>query len=271
MPRRTAARKDAKTPVRKAAPTPEVRRSAKPSHLPQAPIVEALLDFRVARGEDVTLDLLASIGNALPEYPVKKTRRLMTGQLDVSDVGQPRATADSQIDGYRFETRDGLRVLQPQLDGFTFSWLKPYKDWPSFRAEAKRLWKVYVQVAAPSRVTRIGLRFVNRFELPARSGELSEWLLTRPALARGIPRVTDLFMRVVFPLAPIDAFAVITEAFDPDGAKLGQPVILDVDVFREANVLPQEKDLWDTVEKFRVEKNRLFFGSITERTKELFL
>jgi uncharacterized protein (TIGR04255 family) len=246
--------------------------AARAGHLKHAPIVEAMIDLRVDRADGLTLDGLLSVHARIErDYPVQKTRRIASSRLDLSDAAQPVATADSRIDAYRFETRDGQRVLQAQMDGFTFSQLKPYEDWTTFRDEAKRLWRTYVAIAKPDRVKRVGLRFINRIELPTPTGKLDDWLLTRPNLADGMPLISDLFMRVVFPLQALNAFAVITEAVDRSDEPTGTfPIILDIDVFREGVFSPTDEEIWAVLDQFRTKKNSLFFKSITQRTRKLF-
>ena len=52
-------------------------------------------------------------------------------------------------------------VAQFTRNGFVFSRLKPYEGWETFEAEAKRLWCIYRELAEPSEVQRLGVRFIN--------------------------------------------------------------------------------------------------------------
>lgn len=67
----------------------------------------------------------------------------------------------------------------------------------------------------------------------------------------------------------IDAAAIITQAFEQIVDPKLIPIILDIDVFRQKEVISEE-EAWQTLEKLRHFKNRIFFASITEKTKELF-
>jgi uncharacterized protein (TIGR04255 family) len=246
-------------------------RSASPGHLNNAPIVEALVDLRVSPADGLSLEQLARVHGAVAsDYPIRKTRHLARGKLDLSDVTTPMASAESRVDGYRLESEDGLRVFQTQLEGFTFSWLRPYRNWTALRAEAQRLWDVYVSELAPTSVKRIALRYINRIPLPA-SGKLDDWFVTRPELGNGMPFVSDLFMRLVLPIPDVNGFAIITQATDgSDESPSSFPIILDIDIFREGSFAPVGTDLWEILDRFREEKNRLFFGSITDETRRLF-
>jgi len=48
-------------------------------------------------------------------------------------------------------------------------------------------------------------------------------------------------------------------------------MLLDVDVFKIANFDVNSKEYWELLAQFRTLKNTAFFGSITEKTKELFV
>ncbi len=75
--------------------------------------------------------------------------------------------------------------------------------------------------------------------------------------------------RVVIHDPEIDAAAIITQAFEQIVDPKLIPIILDIDVFRQKEVISEE-EAWQTLEKLRHFKNRIFFASITEKTKELF-
>jgi len=50
----------------------------------------------------------------------------------------------------------------------------------------------------------------------------------------------------------------------------GRPIIFDLDVFQQRTFEPTSPEIWEQFAKLRELRNRVFFGSITERTKEMF-
>ena len=247
--------------------------STRVGHLPHAPIVEALLDIRVVRRPELKLADLEPMQAALGEaYPNRQTRHTMVGKFDFSNADGPPNPIERREDGYLFRSVGDLpRVVQVQLDGFTFSWLKPYQTWERLRDEARATWRHYVRVATPSQVTRVALRYVNRMELPRdQVHDFGDWVLTRPEIATGLHAgVSEFFMRVVTPLAP-RRFAAVIQTIDTSAAVGPLPLIFDIDVFQEGLFAPDGEDMWTTLESLRGEKNRIFFGSITPRARSLF-
>jgi uncharacterized protein (TIGR04255 family) len=249
------------------------------AHLNKAPIVEALIDFRVKAKDGLQPSDLQPIQEKLKDrYPTKKSIRQIKAEfsMNVGDGAAPeipiRSTSESSI-GIRLDSIDRLRVLQAQIHGFTFSRLKPYDTWETLLEEAKTLWNLYIEVAAPVSLTRVTTRFINRLELPLPIPEFEEYLTRPPVVPNGIPEsVSEFLSRIVAHDTASGASIVVIQALETvvPGSNI-LPVLLDIDVFKQANFDINSNDYWELLSEFRKLKNTAFFGSITERTKELFL
>ena len=67
----------------------------------------------------------------------------------------------------------------------------------------------------------------------------------------------------------LGASAAITQALEPQAQKDFITIILDIDVFKQAQFALDSNESWDLLEAFRDFKNKIFFGSVTERTLRL--
>jgi uncharacterized protein (TIGR04255 family) len=249
------------------------------AHLNKAPIVEALIDFRVKPKDGLQPSDLQPIQEKLKDrYPTQKSIRQVKAEfsMNVGDGAAPenpiRSTSEPSI-GIRLDSTDRLRVLQAQTHGFTFSCLKPYDTWEALLEETKALWDLYVEVAAPVSLTRVATRFINRLELPLPIPEFEEYLTRPPVVPNGIPEsVSEFLSRIVAHDTATGASIVVIQALETvvPGSNI-LPVLLDIDVFKQANFDVNSYDYWELLSEFRNLKNTAFFGSITERTKELFL
>lgn len=237
-------------------------------HLPRAPITEAVIDLQTELPPDVTIETLAGLQSLFADkYPVKKDRFQWQVQFNVQ--AQTVASEGMAQDGYLFWSANERQAVHARLNGFAFSWLKPYPDWVTFRDEARQQWAEFVRFARPLRVRRVALRFINRIELP-QPVVYQDYLNTFPRTGDGVaPALSGLFMRLV---APTDGdMVVITEAIDEAGATNDSvPVILDIDVSRQAEFLVDGDDAWRALDALRDVKNRVFFGSVTTKALELF-
>lgn len=236
-----------------------------------APIVEALLDVRTKLSEKTALtDLLPFHDRIKDRFPTKEERRFLKGDFEV--LPEPKATiAESGTDGFFFKSPTEKKCVQARLDGFTFNKLKPCDRWDTFRDEARELWDLYFEVVRPAEISRIALRYINRIEVPIPLGDFSEYILTNPQVAPGLPQgLAQFFMQLVLPNNDIGATATIVQTMEKPTPEDKLPLILDIDVWRLAKYTDNTATMWDEFEKLRDFKNNIFFSSITDKAKELF-
>lgn len=239
---------------------------------PNAPIVEALLDLHVTFPSPIDLERLEGFHEAVrSEYPMKQRRVKWTGEFRFAKEAIQQAVRRGS-EGFIFKASDGQRLVQARQDGFTFNWLKPYDQWEALRDEALRHWERYREYFHPEAVTRIGLRYINRIELPLPISDFREFIKTAPDIADGIPQgVSAFFMRLEVPNQEKGLIAVVTETLEaPSEDNKKVPMIFDIDVQCNRTFDPISPAIWQTLEVMREYKNEIFFASLTERAKEMF-
>jgi len=244
-----------------------------PEHLPHAPITEAILDIACTLPANVDHESLAGYQSKLGgRYPGKQVRNQWKSVLEVSGSGPPIAKSDGGPIGYLFRTADTKQVVQARLNGFTFSRLQPYVSWDALSAEARLLWDAFVAFAKPTNVTRIAVRYINKMPLPLPISDFKEYVLTGVEIAPTLPQaVTEYFFRVAIPVQDPQAVAILTQTIDTSDAPKGTlPLILDIDIFRQGSFPITPAKLWPLFSPLHDLKNRFFFESITDKTKELF-
>lgn len=241
-------------------------------HLTRAPITEALIDIRVELPPNVNLETLSAFrGRVSEHYPTHRTRTAWQGRIEFNKDRKPKILEPAGgPDGHLLTSRDGAQVVQARLDGFTFSRLKPYKDWEDLRNEARRLWNLYREIAQPAQITRIAVRYLNRLELPGPVAKYSHHMNTFPSIASALPsNLTGFLMQLEIPFTSPTATVLVTEALDR-GDDRPIALILDIDAFRKEEISTDDPDLWTRLEELREIKNRVFFRSLTPETVELY-
>jgi uncharacterized protein (TIGR04255 family) len=246
---------------------------AKPRHLEHAPITEALIDIKVTPRDGLTFTgLQKAIGAADSSYYVKNPISEGTFALTLAPEGNPQTTADSAQVGLRLHSADEKYVAQFRLAGFTLSRLPPYEKWENLIDETRRLWAIYVESLAPTRVVRVATRFINNLQLPLEPGASFQLYVNKLIdVPDEAPQAVEAFLQR-FRLVDIESGSRVVVTLALDGLKAGvpAPVILDVDAFNAANFKPMDEAIWRALEKLRDLKNRSFFGTITERTAEMY-
>jgi uncharacterized protein (TIGR04255 family) len=242
-------------------------------HLNKAPIVEGLIDIRVKPADGFAAEKLLAMSDLIKtRYPTHTEAMRIAASLQFKVGEAPEQSLTSQKVGYRFDSVERKFVLQVQHGGFTVSKLKPYETWESLLAEAKKLWPLYVDIAKPQVITRVATRYINRIELDMAGLDFDDYLSAPPGLPKALPQaVSEFLSRIVVRDTETDAFVVLTQALEqPNLVSKTIPVIIDIDVFKEASYAIDSNEYWELLAKFRDLKNRAFFGSITPKTLELF-
>lgn len=242
----------------------------KQRHLSNAPIVEAIIDFRVKLPSGFDVRELSSLRKDLADkYPNVEERRLLTGSIKIQD-DKPvvESVEEKGISGYRFTSKDGKEVAQFRLDGFTFSRLPPYTKWEHIIKEAKRLWQLYFIKATPQVVDRIAVHYINRFDIHL-PGDFEDYLIASPILPKALPQELKEFLtRLVVYEKDLTASIIQTLVGGSKPAHNG--IILDISVFKESVEGIIDEDIWSTFDRLREFKNRIFFELITEKTVRMF-
>jgi len=241
-------------------------------HLDNAPIVEAIIDFRIKAPDGFTADGLKPLQRLISnKYSTFEPARQFTTEVGFKDGKPIPPTLRDTIVGYRCESSDKLYVFQANTGGFTLSRLRPYQTWEYLRDEARWLWELYCNTVKPSGVLRTAVRYINRmeFRFPL---DFDDYLACPPKIPANLPQIIGGFLsRIVVPYESGGIQVVITQALEAANLeKLIVPAILDIDIFYEHLFDIASPDYWDTLEKLRHLKNKAFFGSITKKTVEIF-
>lgn len=245
-------------------------------HLTNAPITEAIIDFRVIAREGVKAETIEAglDGKDFGYYKKGPIVRGVFGFQLSADAGaraQVLPSAASVI-GVRLHSRDEKYVAQFSTEGFALSRLEPYETWEKLLEEAQRLWPLYAASVEPGVVSRVATRFINNLRLPLQSGDsFGKFLTQQPVFPPELPQAMSSFLqRFVMQDATSEATIVITQALEdhPPGGEV--PVIVDVDAFKVARISPGSAEMWTCLGQLRVLKNKFFFASITPEAVELY-
>ncbi len=235
-------------------------------HLGNAPIVEAVIHWR-ARAE-ATLepnDLLRRLKEKLSDYPYSQRQQ----EFGVGAEFGPEGSSIRQHHnwhGFRFESEDKIHVAQFTRNGFVFSRLKPYDKWEQFEAEAQRLWHIYRELAEPSEIQRLGVRFINL--TPVRLEELSDLLTVPPHSPSNMQLPLRGFMHQnTFDIPSHPYNLNVIQTIQPPSLSQSEAfgLILDLDVFTVQTLELDDEELKKRLMEMRWIKNKAFFTFLKEK------
>ncbi len=243
---------------------------------PNAPISEAVLDIRLAaEGAPTFADLDRFVQAVKADYPHAKkvgaVRAELRADLGASEALQITQTASAEPFGYQCISEDRKQIVQPQVNGFVFSRLRPYDRWSTYKAEARRLFECYVSEFGKRTMRRVAVRTINRLDIPGTQIDFKDWIRTGPEISPALPQgLTRFFMQVHQPYDDLKAQCIINETLVPAEVPNTVAVVLDIDLFREVDIPQDPEILWSLFDELRNKKNEIFLGCITDRMKEAF-
>lgn len=232
------------------------------------PIVEAVLDVQVELPAGTSLsDLQRCQRKVKKNYPSQKTVQHFSGEFTLGT--SVTTSTSSEVTGYVFSSSDGTQLFQAKRTGYTHNQLAPYLGWDKFVGEAKRLWEEYRRILQPKRITRLALRFINRFDFSFTPVNLETYFRTYLEVSRDLPQnLGGFFIQFFLPIPEIRSTAGITKTHIESGEPGGTSILLDLDLFRTEGI-PSNGDFWPIFDELRLWKNKVFEASITEDTREL--
>jgi uncharacterized protein (TIGR04255 family) len=241
-------------------------------HYTRTPIIEAVIEFKIEPREGLTLAELARVWDG-EEARYPDSRRHNEHEIELRDA---TSKADGRHVGHIFVSEDGRQSFHSRIDGFLLSRSAPYDCWDSICSEALRLWGRYRKVVEPRSVTRIGLRYINRIDVPEPSVDLKDYLRTSPEISSDLPQVlSGYFMQLVLPLPDFDCAVTINSALVAPVEPNVTSIILDLDVIRKCLLVPVDPNfdsqLREILALLRKAKNQVFEACITAKTRELIV
>jgi uncharacterized protein (TIGR04255 family) len=236
------------------------------------PITEAVLELRFASPISQT-----AIENAARRfegaYPQAEKEEGTEFTIDAAKRDQP-LTPQWIWSGLKVHTADRANTLLFRKSTFACIRLAPYLGWEDFRGRAQGAWESFKKSVGSIEVSRIGLRYVNRIDIPNAENPLikiDEYLNVLPKTPAMLTKpMTSFTLQAARPIGEDECSVNITSS------TLASPLInfaslaLDIDVFRTKDIPRREDQLWPLIEKMREHKNSIFEASVTDKARELF-
>jgi uncharacterized protein (TIGR04255 family) len=149
---------------------------------------------------------------------------------------------------------------------------KPYSNWHTFKVMIADALQVYRDVNEPAGARRIGLRYINRIEIPEEQVAIEDYLLAAPKMPEQVPQFFATWaQRVQVPIASVNGVLVVQSGSLPDPKQEKVVFLLDLDLFIDAGTasVPLGKAT-DWVEEAHAAVEGAFEACITDGTRALF-
>lgn len=241
-------------------------------HLSNAPIIEAVIDFRFLPALNIEHNKIGELQEAIiNEYPIKQENKEFQLGFVVGPEQTTQQTISDSVVGYRFENADKKYVFMATKNGFSLSKLAPYEDWNTFLIEAKKISEVYFGILGHQNISRTAVRYVNVIEITEDKADFDEYLVAGPKVPEGLPNVVSEFLiRNVIPCIKHKAFVTIAQAYGESDQIGKAKVVLDIDAVCSEEYDSNTGRQWELLNILRTLKNNAFFKSLHPKALETY-
>jgi uncharacterized protein (TIGR04255 family) len=160
-----------------------------------SPIIEALCEIQFEPDSTWDLTVPGLVYERLRDsFPERRQAKVLGVAISPS---AEEATVDQQVwatDRMHFVRQDGTALVQIGPHFLAVNQLRSYRSWHDFRPMIQKAYVAYREVAAPTGIHRISLRYINRIQFPARTVNLEDYFSFYPFVGPALPQNYSAFM-----------------------------------------------------------------------------
>lgn len=232
------------------------------------PITEAVIGITFS-SPIKEAELLSVKNKLLTHYPDHQLIQHYDVNVDLSN--KPTTTLNEHV-GHRLSTRDMTELLLIQPATFSLSQLAPYPGWDIFLEHFVRDWATWKRVIGFRQITRIGVRFINRIDIPVTGSriEYEDFLNIYPKLPSGFDLIEAYAVQISKDLDDIGCHLKINTAAVPSPILGFSSFVVDIDISKETSVPQSDNDIYKLLGQIRTKKNDVFEACVSDRSRGLF-
>lgn len=233
------------------------------------PIVEAVVQISFESPIAVA-DIDRVADRMMKHYSSRNDRQTITATIDTSTS---KLAANSEKVGVELRDEYATKVLVLETNFILFSALAPYRGWDAFERRVVEDLERFRDVIGPLKVSRHGMRFVNRIDSPATSEarEYGRYVRAQPThLALPNIPLAEFMVQITQPLPSEGASYTMSCASVPSPLPGFFGIAVDIDVSVTKTMSLQIKKTVTILREMRDQKNNLFESIITNDSRSIF-
>lgn len=136
----------------------------------KSPIIEAVCEFRFQNKNKWDWTIPGILYSSIKEkYPIKKEIKgfgvgIQFKQQTDSNSSNVSSNVIEKMEGMQFLTNDKNQMIQIKENTLSIHIIKPYSSWEIFKPAIIECLEKYKPLMEPIGITRIGIRYINKFE-----------------------------------------------------------------------------------------------------------
>ncbi|CAG1064783.1 hypothetical protein BAC1_00349 [uncultured bacterium] len=234
------------------------------------PIIEAVCEFRLTPDTQWDLTTPGLIYEKISkEFVNKEEISLQEVTLVKTAEGlQHSVRPDQRI---RFLTDDKKTFIQLGTRLLAVNRLKPYSTWEDFKPKIENAFSALNETVDISSFQRIGLRYINRIDIPSQTVDLDQYFDFKPFLGKGLPQLLKSFIvgcEIPFRDGQDSCKVQLTNTIPETPAS--SSYVLDLNYFLATAEAISKQDALEWVENAHNILEDIFEGCITDSLRAIF-
>ena len=239
--------------------------------LAKPPVDVALFQLKYDIGNSSLNDFTRIEAGLLKDFPIKRENYSAEVNFPSTKfplgISQVTGTSKTKVSGFLYMSADQKSRIELNEGTFTLIEEHPYKDWTTFSQSVNK----YLEILRPAFdnliVTRISIRFINRFVFDSFENPLDYFKTTvSVSEPKAVPYPVSKYAFNL--MIPIDdaTYSIVKQDFDKVSDRVNY--IFDIDVLKRSNLVFEIGTIMTVLSELRTIKNNLFFGNVTTKLIE---
>lgn len=235
------------------------------------PIVEAVCEFRFSK--DTPWDMVVPgllYEKIRSEFPIREPKMIQDININLNNNKiEPVLNPHERI---IFKNIDKNILVQVDNNLLAINHLKPYPTWTKFQPLIISTFKKLSGVVVFKQIQRIGLRYINRIEIPEPQIELEKYFKFKPDLGDKLPQdVGNFMLHCELPHKAINADCDIKFTNAIPAVNNKSAFILDIDFYLTKPLTAAIDDITKWIESAHTNVENIFEGCITDNLRKEFM
>lgn len=234
----------------------------------KSPIIESVVEFRFA--EELTDAKLRKLNEKFrKKFPDIREQKEFEVHLNIDDstVEKKEKTVTYHAD------EDQQWLIGLDYKRLICSHKAPYGGFEDFFAHISYAYEAMSKVAARRKLERVGMRYINRIDLPVVKGQdvaFEKYLNLKINIPEFIKSVTGYEMVFTFNLPEIVSACRVSSSVRDNVLINHASFFIDIDIFKEHDFPANEFEVLDYISGLQSIKNELFESFITDPARDMF-
>lgn len=232
-----------------------------------APITEAVLELRFADAVDLA-EIEKASKKVAARYPSETRHQSKTAKIDLAAEAAEFTDLGISVRRSSVDESD-IIVIGPK--NFLVSRVAPYQNWEHFFGRISADWKDAKKVFGHRTIERVGLRYINRLDLPQVDNNVTfeDYLNVFVRLPDMYPVIGPYNLQLEMAVKNPDCMVTINSGVVDPVVPGRVSFLLDIDVAKTDKAPQKTDDLFELLQAMAVKKNEIFESLITDKTRAL--